>query len=159
MGISARKKHSLYWIFLIGLVISLLSVFTVSLGLFPHEGWGQEEASSFVSSQHEQAVILARQGEFEKALTLIEQAFKKAPTNSHIVADYVVILSWSQNWQKAIELFERQKGVQWPDYVLPAVAKAYRVGGHIQKATELSHQYFEKYPDDDLVPLLILQSY
>ncbi len=91
---------------------------------------------------HKKAVIQAQSGNFNKAFTLINEALTKSNNAPEVVSDYIIILAWSGQWQKAIENYEGlPSGYNIPDHVLPEIAKCYRIGGKYDKAIELYREY------------------
>ncbi|MBA7518243.1 Beta-barrel assembly-enhancing protease [subsurface metagenome] len=91
---------------------------------------------------HKQAVRYARKGAFEQALELIKEALEETDSAPEVVCDYIVILVWSGQCQEAINIYEGfSPTYDPPDYVLPEVAKCYRIIGEYDKAIHLYKKY------------------
>ncbi len=79
-----------------------------------------------VQVAHDKAVDLARSGHLSEALEMLERLTRAAPTNIGVTWDYIVILTWAGREADAIKIFEGVKAAHPPDYVVAAVASAYR---------------------------------
>ncbi len=102
-----------------------------------------------VASRHRQAVEAARSGDFQTALTLIRQAMDESGRDPAVVADYIVILAWSQEHQRAVQVFEQfERQAAIPTYVLPEVARCYRELRQYDKAVRLYERTMADRPDD-----------
>jgi Flp pilus assembly protein TadD len=98
---------------------------------------------------HEEAVLSAREGNYERALSLIKEAIDKTDRAPAVLADYAVILFWSGQYQEAIKVYENlPANYTPPDYVLPAIAKSYRISGNYPQAIALYRKYLNLKPDD-----------
>ncbi|MFZ5801066.1 MAG: tetratricopeptide repeat protein, partial [Candidatus Omnitrophota bacterium] len=63
--------------------------------------------------------------------------------------DYIVNLSWSGQSLKAIESYERLPAdARIPDYVLPEIAKCYRISGQYEKAISIYQKILSSRPTD-----------
>ncbi|MBU1047408.1 MAG: hypothetical protein KKD89_01690 [Candidatus Omnitrophica bacterium] len=93
---------------------------------------------------HQQSVMYARNGDFEKAFTLINEALDKSNNAPEVVSDYIVILAWSGQCYESIMVYEKLPENYIPsNYILPEIAKCYRVINEYDKAATLYKQYLE----------------
>ncbi len=92
----------------------------------------------------EKAVLNARNGNFENAITLIKEALEKTNNSPEVVSDYVVILAWTGKYREAINAYEGlPKEYMPPNYILPEVAKCYRSIKEYDKAISLYKKYID----------------
>jgi len=99
-------------------------------------------------SARDQAVQLAQEGKLKESLAAIKQAYEANQNDVGIVADYIVILSWSEDYKGAVALYEQKAILSLPDYVLPEVARAYREIGNGRQARILYEIYRTNHSDD-----------
>ena len=65
-------------------------------------------------------------GRNDEALPLLERALKALPDDRHLLADYILCLSWTGQQQKAVDLFKlHEKELRTIPYVPRHVARAY----------------------------------
>lgn len=97
-------------------------LFFVVLGLIAATAaWAQPPAGA-----HRQAVELARQGDYAKALALFDDLSRSEPENLPVIYDYLVTLSWAGDDARVAAMFERLEAEKAPRYVLEAAAKSLR---------------------------------
>lgn len=86
----------------------------------------QPEETSAIALQ-EQAVAIARTGDYTKALSLLEAALSLPSRDTEIVFDYITVLSWAGQTEKAIREYEALPPTpEAPSYVKTSAAKSYR---------------------------------
>ncbi len=96
----------------------------------------------------DRAVSLARHGAPAQALAMIEQAYRDYPDDINVLADYLVILAWNDRFYDAVTFYEVNAYKNLPDYVLPEIARAYRLTGQHPQAVTLYEKYQKAHPDD-----------
>ena len=99
-------------------------------------------------SLKDHAVQLAHDGKLKESLSTIQQAYEENQNDAGTVADYIVILSWNEEYKLAAALYEQKASLNLPDYVLPEVARAYREIGNGRQARILYEMYTTNHPDD-----------
>lgn len=85
----------------------------------------------------DQAVNLARQGNYERALAILKALYESDPKNIDIAGDYLVVLNWNGEYNKVVNIYENNKYENIPSYVLYNVASAYYRLGFYDKAVDL----------------------
>jgi tetratricopeptide (TPR) repeat protein len=98
------------------------------------------------SSQQQRAIELARQGQYEDALSILEKLHQRDKGNVDITRDYVTVLSWAGHDQQAVDLYDSLPEHE-PDYVLAAIGHSYRKLGDTDQALAIYRQGLKKYPD------------
>ena len=91
-------------------------------------------------AKRQEAVSLARQHQFDKALPLLEELAAAGDTDRLFWADYLTVLSWKGDDAKIIQLVDRHfpQGIAaLPDYALVPVAKAYDHLGETEKGQQV----------------------
>ncbi|EAX48936.1 Tetratricopeptide TPR_2 repeat protein [Thermosinus carboxydivorans Nor1] len=83
---------------------------------------------------HEQAVALARQGNYDEAITLLDWLKKQEPNDLSIAFDYITILAWAGHNEAAIKNYEALWTQDIPDYVRIYISDAYRRTGNLEQA-------------------------
>jgi len=96
---------------------------------------------------HRQAISLARAGEIDQALLLLRKLHRAHPRNQAVNGDLIVLLTWNQQFQEAITLFEDHQG-RWPDWVIDAAVNGYRGMGRPQRALDLLEDLLTRSPED-----------
>lgn len=121
----------------------------LALALFWSSVHGVACAQDASLSHHQRAVEAARSGDFTTALPLIRRSLEEAPGDPTVVADYLVILSWSGAYAEAISAFEAVADPDaLPSYLLPEIARCYREVGRFDMALQLSERAAQATPDD-----------
>ena len=99
---------------------------------------------------HEDAIRHAREGNFEKALELIQKALDETGETPEIISDYIVILAWAGRCKKAVKLYEALPAPYAPpDYLLVEIAGCYRLINEYGKAISIYQEYLKRKPDDE----------
>ena len=73
----------------------------------------------------EDAVIKAREGNYNYALNILDNLYKSEKTDYKTINDYITILNWAGKYQEAIDVYEKNKYDGMPDYVLLNIASSY----------------------------------
>ena len=85
------------------------------------------QAAARMDSAHAQAVQMAREGHYEEALTQLNQLALASPTDMSLTRDRVAVMCWSgKHDNEAVNLFHTLPASEQPNYVVEAVALAYR---------------------------------
>jgi biofilm PGA synthesis protein PgaA len=95
------------------------------------------------------AVGLARNGQFDQALTELAKLHNRYPQVEPVTRDYLAVLSWAGHDEEATRLYETIPADQ-PDYVLAAAGHSYRVQKQPEKALAAYRLGEQKYPDSVL---------
>src|SRR5688572_11750383 len=74
----------------------------------------------------EAAVESARRGEFDTAISSLEALAQTAPSDTGVRFDLAVVLQWAGRSREATDVFEGMRAAGAPEYVLSAMARAYR---------------------------------
>ncbi len=99
--------------------------------------------------QHRSAVDLARSGKRTEALSVLEKIHTQNPAEIKITLDYILVLAWDEQWQKAVDNFEQlPQGTERPAYFLKEVARAYEALGKKEQAFTLYMHVLEEDPQD-----------
>ncbi len=138
---SVRSKNR-WWIWykrrcLVAIGVGLISV----LSFLP-------SPLSAAVSRSEQAIALARQGDFAPALEILEEEYRAAPANQSLFYDYLTVLSWAGRDGEVFPLIPRVDLDQAPDYVLEAAAKSLRNLGVMDWALVIYEQGRKRFPEN-----------
>ena len=87
-------------------------------------------------SPHARAIDLARTGEFDESLALIDKLRAADPENLQLRYDQIVVLGWAGRDEQAIALVSGIDAEQAPDYVIHAAAKSGRNMGYFEDAAK-----------------------
>jgi biofilm PGA synthesis protein PgaA len=87
-------------------------------------------------SPHARAIELARAGEFDDSLALIDELRATDPANPQLRYDQVVILGWAGRDEQAIALGSGIDTEDAPGYVLHTMAKSWRNLGNFEDAAK-----------------------
>lgn len=99
------------------------------------------------SSQQQRAVELARQGQYDEALDILQKLHERDKGDTEITRDYVTVLGWAGRDQQAVDLYDALPSHE-PDYVLAAVGHSYRKLGETDKALEVYQKGLKRYSDN-----------
>jgi len=97
---------------------------------------------------HDDAVILARSGNYSDAIALLEVLHQQQPLNKKITNDLIVTYSWNRQYKQACTLFEKRTFENYPTYVQIAAGRAYRQLKQPDQALSLINLLLEKQPDN-----------
>ncbi|MCP3850669.1 MAG: poly-beta-1,6 N-acetyl-D-glucosamine export porin PgaA [Gammaproteobacteria bacterium] len=94
----------------------------------------------------ERAVEEARSGNHKSALLTLKRLLKLEPDNVSALNDYITILIWDEQYQKALNLFPTLNLQETPEYVLRYLAMAADKLKQKEVTQQLVKIYFDKYP-------------
>lgn len=100
------------------------------------------------SSAHDQGVSLAKEGKLKESLQVLENAISENSSDTNLLADYIVVLTWDEQWQKAVDAYQKNSALTLPDYVLPEVGRAYRESGQYDTSYGVYTKYLSAHNDD-----------
>src|SRR5665213_2309953 len=101
-------------------------------------------------AEQKEAVLLARQGDSVGALTILERLRREHPEDLGVARDFIVVYTWAGRDAEAIQLFNSLPPGPEPDYVMEAVALAYRHLRQPTKALVLYRQGLLQSPNNSL---------
>ena len=93
-------------------------------------------ASDESVSSHARAIELARAGQFDDSIALIDELRAADPANLQLHYDQIVVLGWAERDAQAIALASEIDAENAPDYVLHTVAKSCRNLGNFEDAAK-----------------------
>jgi biofilm PGA synthesis protein PgaA len=83
-------------------------------------------AGAAAAQTREAAIESARRGDYETAISALQTLAQAAPAETGVRFDLAVVLQWAGRSREATDVFESMPGNEAPEYVLSAVARAYR---------------------------------
>ncbi len=98
-------------------------------------------------AESRRAIQLARQGDFEEAIAILDALRAAAPDDIDLTEDYVVVLNWAGRDADAVTVFSGLYRELTRDYVIEAAARSYRNLGRHVEALELYAFGRERSPD------------
>ncbi|MGD8844698.1 MAG: tetratricopeptide repeat protein [Desulfobacteraceae bacterium] len=97
-------------------------------------------------SLRSKAVQAARKADFKTALRLIQTAMQLNEKSPGVHFDHMVILSWADRFNEAIDRYEQNPYAQRaPDYVRLEIARCYRLTHDFEKAMALYKSLLQKH--------------
>jgi biofilm PGA synthesis protein PgaA len=121
----------------------ITSIFIVTYALASGDARGTAAAAVAAhpwSGEQSDAVLLARHGDTESALAILARLARAHPEDSGVARDLVVVTAWAGHDDQAIRLYDALPEAAQPDYVLAAVALAYRHTGRPAESLALYRQ-------------------
>ena len=114
--------------------MSINRSFAVVMLVWAGMNWPVAEASESdtLVERHAQAIAMAREGELDASLELIEALRAEDPENLQLIYDEIVVLQWADRDDSAVALAAEIDSEIAPDYVLRAVAKSWRNLGELE---------------------------
>lgn len=98
----------------------------------------------------QKAALLARQGQYQQALALLDKAAGKHTKNIGILQDKLAITGWMGGHdQEVVDQYLALKNPNQPAYVLEAVGKAYRNLGKTNEALAVYENGLNRYPTNE----------
>ena len=92
----------------------------------PPESPAPMDPAAQAKADYQEALKLIQAGRNVEAIPLLERAMKVLPDDRHLLADYILCLSWTGQQQKAVDLFKRHETeLRAIPYVPRHVARAY----------------------------------
>ena len=89
-------------------------------------GIGAAHAASAWDAEHQEAVRAARRGDTAAALVILERLQRAHPNDLSVARDRVLVAEWAGQGTLAIRLYQALPPGPQPDFVVEAVARAYR---------------------------------
>lgn len=98
----------------------------------------EASASLEAGSDHERGVALAREGEFNAALPLLELALRKDAQNTDFRRDYAIALGWSERYAESLRQFDALLAAEpeQPVWARKELAQSQLFGGRTEQALE-----------------------
>lgn len=90
----------------------------------------------------------AKKGEIADAIVGLEALKKTYPRSESIHADLITLYTWNENHHNAIELYETNRGFNYPEYALLALAQGYRNMGNPEAALAIVDQLLKTQPEN-----------
>ena len=115
--------------------------------LFSWPCWGGNGSPAKKLTPHEDAVSLARQGQFSESLAILKNLYHKDPHNKQVFYDYLTVLNWAEKDAEAVSLIQHLDPSQVPSYVLQAAAKSARREGLFELAETLYRWGIKRFPE------------
>ena len=102
------------------------------------------------TAEQNKAVLLARKGDTAAALVILDRLRRAHPEDINIARDFVAVSAWAGSDAEAIRLFVTLLPGPQPNYVIEAVALAYRHLGKPAEALVLYRQGLSQSPGNSL---------
>jgi biofilm PGA synthesis protein PgaA len=109
---------------------------------------GAIAASAPSDAEYSAAVEVARAGDANIALPVIEERYRENPADLSVVYDYILVLGWANRPTDAIAVYESLPPGDKPNYLDAAAAREYRDTGAYDQALALYRAGRERHPDD-----------
>lgn len=117
------------------------------------------QAVAAQDNAHVQAVQLAREGRYEEALAQLNQLALTSPNDMSITRDRVAVMCWSgKHDSEAVNLFHILPAADQPNYVIEAVALAYRNLHSPHNAATLYELGLSRTPDSQSLAVGLIRS-
>ena len=121
------------------LVVLLLSL-QVSISL--------AEAGASSQQLQQQAITLAKSGQYAGALNTLQTLVAENPDNMRLLADYIVVNTWAKNPQVALDLASKVGRIRLPNDALSALAKAARDTQQSSLAVSIYTELLQREPNN-----------
>src|SRR5271169_3740808 len=127
--------------------------------------WAVRAASSLLlvliaiasyGQNREGAVRKAREGQTEQAIIELRQILADHPDDKEAALDLAVVLTWAKRPREATDVFERAGVTAPPDWVLLAMARAYRDQQRLADAQRVTREGRLRFPENQLFAVLEL---
>jgi len=127
--------------------------------------WAVRAASSLLlvliaiasyGQNREEAVRKAREGQTEQAIIELRQILADHPDDKEAALDLAVVLTWAKRPREATDVFERAGVTAPPDWVLLAMARAYRDQQRLADAQRVTREGRLRFPENQLFAVLEL---
>lgn len=139
---TGARAPALRW--LIGLILAVLSA-----AWNPHDVRAQGPPVAAVpTAEIDEAVTLARNGESDLALAILERLRLQFPTAPPIAANTVVVLHWARRHEEAFALARRFGAENLPAWALDSAARSAAAVGRPNEALSLYYRALAETPDD-----------
>lgn len=103
-------------------------------------------APASAAQLHTQAVELARGGDHQSALTILDKLHMLKPQDSKIRADYLSILNWDKQHNNVIAVAQKQAVDTLPNYGLTTIVQSARALGSAEIAIEATRELLNREP-------------
>lgn len=98
----------------------------------------------------------ARRGEYETSLEQLKKLRSIGRDDESLNMDTIIILSWNEVYEEAIQRFEQlPQTAELPDYLLKAMAPAYRAVGKFDQAAKLYTHLLKADPENQQILLVL----
>ena len=114
-----------------------------------------EQALAQITERREAAVLRARAGQLEPAITALRAMLAAGEDDGLVAMDLAALLQQAHRAGEAIAVYERAAVADPPDYALLAAARAYRDARRYRDAEKLARQGLKRFPDQTTWPLLL----
>lgn len=94
------------------------------------------------------AVIEARDGNTQLAIEHLERLYLSTPQDIPLRSDLIILYSWNEEYQKAINLYQQYQADTYPEYIHTASIANYRHLGETSKALTAIAYLLEKTPNN-----------
>ena len=101
----------------------------------------------------EAAVELARRGEYDVAISSLQALAAVAPSDTSLRLDLAVVLQWSGQSREATDVLESLRATDAPEFVLVAMARAFRDQQRWTDAARLAAEGARRFPQNAEWPL------
>jgi len=131
--------------------MSALSLCAQEVGEIQEAATIQESPSEVGTNEpddHQKAVQLARDGDLVSAYGFIQKAYAEFPDEPKIAIDHIVILAWMEKYDEAVELYNQNRELDFPDYAAVEIIKSFREAGQYEDSIHLSESFLDSHPGD-----------
>ena len=111
-------------------------------------GRAETAADGQIQHRRDQAVTLARKGEYRRSLAGLEALHKERPEDQSVLADYVTIAAWAGSNDLAANLAKKLNRAEAPEYALSSGAAALRKSGRLREARNLYEYSVKRFPQN-----------
>lgn len=95
-----------------------------------------------------QAVALARKGDYKRSLAAFEELHRERPGDQGILADYITVAAWAGSGRLAADLTGKLNKAEAPEYALSSGAAALRKAGRLREAKNLYEYSAKRFPEN-----------
>jgi biofilm PGA synthesis protein PgaA len=106
------------------------------------------------AQSRDEAVRKAREGRTEEAIVELRQIVTSNPEDKEAAMDLAVVLTWAHRPREATDTFERAGANEPPEFVLLAMARAYRDQQRFAEAQRLTREGLRRFPEAQSFALL-----
>src|SRR5947209_6870165 len=103
----------------------------------------------------ESAVVVAREGRTEEAIASLRELRQAKPDDPLVAYDLAVVLTWAHQPREATNVFEGAPPAEVPEYVLPAMIRAYRGQKRFAEAERWAQEARARFPFDSAYQKLL----
>jgi len=108
-----------------------------------------EDDGRYLEAEHGRGVDLARSGQYDQALILLEQLLAKHPDYYPLERDIIIIYAWKGDCRTALRKFEKVRDQPDPEaYLILPVSECMVRHGRIQEAVAILNDSRQRAPDD-----------